>query len=123
MVPRTSFTTVNPLRFSRASVPARRAWAHDFTFTSTRSSGWITKSARVNDDFKILFDFFESHRHEVVGRSLATVPTELREKLTRFAEGRCTDEERAEMKKLLLEQPELIPLLVTETVALRQAPQ
>ena len=80
-----------------------------------------SETARVNDDFKILFEFFERHRQEVAGRDVATVPPDLREKLARFAEGRCSEEERAEMKQLLFEKPELIPLLVTETVALRQA--
>jgi hypothetical protein len=77
----------------------------------------------VNDDFEILFAFFERHRHEVAGREVATVPPELRERLARFAEGRCSEEERAQMKQLLFEQPELIPLLVTEAVALREAQQ
>ena len=73
----------------------------------------------MNDVFKILFEFFERHRSEVAGRELETVSTELREQLARFAAGRCTDEEREELKQLLFKQPELIPLLVTETVALR----
>ena len=75
----------------------------------------------MNDDFRILFEFFERHRLEVAGREVAAVPPDVREKLARFAEGRCSEEERAEMKQLLFEKPELIPLLVTETVALRQA--
>lgn len=87
----------------------------------SRSCVALTEAARVNDDFKILFEFFERHRREVGGRELEAIPPELREKLARFAEGRCSDEERAEMKQLLFENPQLIPLLVTETVALRQA--
>ncbi|HSP45271.1 MAG TPA: hypothetical protein VLO30_04710 [Chthoniobacterales bacterium] len=75
----------------------------------------------MNDDFKILLEFFAGDPSEVAGRAAATIPTELRGKITRFASGKCTEEERVEMKKLLQEQPELIPALVTETKALRQA--
>ncbi|HSV64037.1 MAG TPA: hypothetical protein VLH83_11890 [Chthoniobacterales bacterium] len=75
----------------------------------------------MNDDFKILLEFLEGDVSEVAGRSAATIPAELREKIARFASGKCTDEERVEMKKMLQEQPHLIPALVTETKALRQA--
>jgi hypothetical protein len=74
----------------------------------------------VNDDFKILLEFFDGDVQEVAGRSAAAIPTELREKIAKFASGKCTEEERVEMKKMLQEQPQLIPALVTETKALRQ---
>ena len=74
----------------------------------------------MNDDFKILLEFFDGDVQEVAGRSAATIPAELREKIAKFASGKCTEEERVEMKKLLQEQPQLIPALVTETKALRQ---
>jgi hypothetical protein len=74
----------------------------------------------VNDDFKILLEFFDGDVQEVAGRAAATLPTDLREKIAKFASGKCTEEERVEMKKLLQEQPQLIPALVTETKALRQ---
>ena len=74
----------------------------------------------MNDDFKILLEFFDGDVQEVAGRTVATIPTELREKIAKFASGKCTEEERVEMKKLLQEQPQLIPSLVTETKALRQ---
>ncbi len=77
----------------------------------------------VNDDFKILLEFFDGGVPEVAGRSVAAMPAELREKIAKFASGKCTEEERVEMKKLLQEQPELIPALVAETKALRQAPE
>ena len=77
----------------------------------------------MNDDFKILLEFFAGEAGEVGGREAATVPTEVREKIARFASGKCTEEERVEMKKLLQEKPQLIPALVTETKALRQAPE
>ena len=75
----------------------------------------------MNDDFKILLEFLDSDVREVGGRSAATIPAELKEKIARFASGKCTEEERVEMKKLLHEQPDLIPTLVAETMALRQA--
>jgi hypothetical protein len=76
----------------------------------------------VNDDFKILLEFFDGDAQEVAGRA-ATIPAELREKIAKFASGKCTEEERAELKKLLQEQPELIAALVTETRALREPPE
>jgi len=77
----------------------------------------------VNDDFKILLEFLEGDVSEVGGRSVATIPADVKEKIARFASGKCTEEERVEMKKMLQEQPNLIPALVTETKALRQAPE
>jgi hypothetical protein len=77
----------------------------------------------VNDDFKILLEFFDGDAQEVAGRTAATIPKELREKIAKFASGKCTEEERVEMKTLLQEQPHLIPALVTETRALRQSPE
>lgn len=74
----------------------------------------------MNDDFKILLEFFDGDVHEVIGRSAAPIPAELREKIARFASGKCTEEERVEMKKLLQGQPELVAALVTETRALRE---
>ena len=77
----------------------------------------------MNDDFKILLEFFDGDAQEVAGRVAATIPAELREKIAKFASGKCTEEERAEVKKLLQEQPNLIPTLVSETTALRESPQ
>lgn len=72
------------------------------------------------DDFKILLEFFDGDAQEVAGRAAATIPAELREKIAKFASGKCTEEERIELKKLLQEQPGLIATLVTETRALRE---
>jgi hypothetical protein len=77
----------------------------------------------VNDDFKILLEFFDGDAQEVAGRAVAAIPAELRERIAKFASGKCTEEERVEMKKLLQEQPTLISALVTETTALRQSPE
>jgi hypothetical protein len=77
----------------------------------------------VNDDFKILLEFFAGDAREVAGRAAASIPAELREKMAKFASGKCTEEERAELKKLLQEQPNLIATLVTETRALRESPE
>jgi hypothetical protein len=77
----------------------------------------------VNDDFKILLEFFDGDAQEVAGRAAATIPAGLREKIAKFASGKCTEEERVEIKKLLQEQPNLIATLVTETRALRESPE
>jgi len=73
----------------------------------------------VNDDFQILFELLEGRAQEVTGRAATTISPELREKIARFAAGTCSDEERDQMKELLREKPDLIPVLVTETRALR----
>ncbi len=73
----------------------------------------------MNDDFKILFQLLDGDFHEVAGRAVAAVPTELRDRIAKFAAGKCSEEEREPMKKLLREQPDLIPLLVNEIHALR----
>jgi hypothetical protein len=75
----------------------------------------------VNDDFKILFELLEDDLQEVAGRSATAIPADVKEKIARFASGKSTEEERVEMKKMLQEQPQLIPALVTETKALREA--
>ena len=75
----------------------------------------------MNDDFKVLFELLEASTEEVAGHAAVTISPDVHEKLVRFAGGRCTDEEREEMKQLLQQQPDLIPILVDETVALRQA--
>jgi hypothetical protein len=77
----------------------------------------------VNDDFKILLEFLDGDVSEVGGRSAATIPADVKEKIARFANGKSTEEERVEMKKMLQEQPHLIPALVIETKALRQTPE
>ena len=77
----------------------------------------------MNDDFKILLEFLEGDVQEVAGRSTVAIPADLKEKIARFASGKCTEEERVEMKKLLQKQPQLIPALVTEAKALRQPPE
>ena len=77
----------------------------------------------MNDDFKILLEFFDGEAGEVAGRAAEPIPTDLREKIARFASGKSTEEERVEMKKLLQEKPQLIPALVSETKALRQPPE
>ena len=73
----------------------------------------------VNDDFQILFELLEGPAQEVMGRAATTVPPELRERIAKFAAGTCSQEERDQMKKLLREKPDLIPVLAAETQALR----
>lgn len=73
----------------------------------------------MNDNFQILFELLEDPVQEVTGRAATTVPSELRERIARFAAGTCTEDERDQMKKLLREKPDLIPVLAVETRALR----
>ena len=73
----------------------------------------------MKDDFQILLEFLESDRPEVAGRAATTVSPDFREKLVKFAAGKCTEEERTQVKKLLQEQPHLISALARETLALR----
>ena len=73
----------------------------------------------VNDDFQILFELLEGRDQEVAGRAATTVPAELREKIAKFAAGTCSEEERDQMKQLLRNKPDLIPVLVMEARALR----
>ena len=75
----------------------------------------------MNDDFKILFEILEDRDQEVTGRVATAAPAELREKIARFAAGKCSEKEREQMKQLLREKPDLIPVLVMETRALRQS--
>lgn len=74
----------------------------------------------MNDDLTILFEILESEDREVTGRVATTVPPEFLEKIARFAAGKCSEEEREQMKTMLREKPDLIPVLVTETRTLRQ---
>lgn len=74
----------------------------------------------MNDDFDVLFGFLQDHEHEVSGRAAPVISPELREKISRFAAGESTDDERTEMKKVLQQDPALIPVLVSEVEAIRQ---
>ena len=60
----------------------------------------------MNDDLRILFEILEGRDQEVTGL---------------VATGKCSEEERDQMKKLSREKPDLIPALVMETHALRQS--
>ena|GEM_PF-1157070 len=65
--------------------------------------------------FKLAFDV----PVEVSGRAAVEVPQAMKDRLARFAAGATTEEEREEIKKLVLAQPELIPFLVEEVKRLR----
>ena len=66
-----------------------------------------------------MFELLEDRVQEVAGRAASKVSIELRERIARFAAGICPEEERDQMKKMLWENPDLIPVLVLETRALR----
>jgi hypothetical protein len=59
----------------------------------------------VTNDISILFGFLERFGSEVQGRAIAQPDPEMVEKLTRFADGTCTEEERLETSKLLQQNP------------------
>ncbi|MDQ6626320.1 MAG: hypothetical protein M3Y69_09335 [Verrucomicrobiota bacterium] len=44
----------------------------------------------------------------------------MRDLLARFAAGDCTEAERVQVKQLLDKKPDMVPLLVAETISLRQ---
>lgn len=73
----------------------------------------------MNDDFQILFELLEGPAQEVTGRIAAALPVDLRERIIRFAAGKCSEEERDQVKKLLREQPDLVSVLAAEVRALR----
>lgn len=73
----------------------------------------------MNDEFASLFRFLDARRGEVSGRAATVVTPDLRQNISRFAEGTATEEQRAQMKQLLQQQPELIPLLVEAVESLR----
>lgn len=74
----------------------------------------------VSNDFNVLFAFFGDREQEVAGRATPSVSSELREKISRFAAGQSSESERAEVKKVLHEEPALIAMLVSDVEAIRQ---
>ncbi len=73
----------------------------------------------MTDNFQLLFQLLEADRLEVTGRTASTISPELSKKIAKFAAGQCTEAEREEMKALLGENPDLIPVLAHEAKALR----
>jgi hypothetical protein len=88
-------------------------------FFAMEAFEFFSSHTLVNNDFQILFGLLENRDREVTGRVAAVLPTGIREEIARFAAGRCSEEERAQMKKLLREQPDLLDVLAAETQALR----
>ena len=52
--------------------------------------------------------------------NVSSMPASCDVKLTRFAAGECGEAERAEVKKLLQQRPDLLPLLVAKVRALNR---
>lgn len=75
------------------------------------------------DDFAPLFRLIENRTDEVSGRAHRPISPEIQKKLANLAAGRCTDEERRELIRLLEQQPDLIPALVREIKILRESPK
>jgi ribosomal protein S15P/S13E len=75
----------------------------------------------VNEDFDALFRFLEEHAEDVSGRAALDVSASLRQQLAKFAAGECNEQEREQLKTLLQNQPELIPILVKEVHTRRES--
>jgi hypothetical protein len=82
-----------------------------------------TTPTAVTDDLSLLFGLTAPSAREVVGRAGATISPEIQKLLAKLAAGRCTDEERRELIRLLEHQPDLIPVLVREIRILRESPK
>jgi hypothetical protein len=59
----------------------------------------------MNQDFKILIEFLDQFGVEAAGRELPEPKTETAHLLERFARGECTQEERAEVCRMLRLHP------------------
>lgn len=68
----------------------------------------------MKNPFQVLSDFLEHFGHDVQGRSLETLPVELRQQLHEFAQGRLGEQGRADLAALLKEQPQLVERLAAE---------
>jgi len=75
------------------------------------------------DDFTPLFRLIENRTDEVSGRADRPISPAIQKKLAKLAAGRCTDEERRELIRLLEQQPDLILALVREIKILRESPK
>lgn len=75
----------------------------------------------MKNDVQILFEILADPDQEVIGHAAPRVSAELQEQIAKFAAGTCSEKERDEVKKMLLQRPELIPLLARETRGLRQS--
>lgn len=58
-----------------------------------------------NDDLKTLFNFLDSFGPEAAGREHPQPQTEVASKLDRFAQGKCSERERAEVCEMLRVHP------------------
>ena len=73
----------------------------------------------MSDAFVILSRFLDRFTDDVEGRSVVEIPTDVRQKLARFASGELTETERNELVGLLQANPQWVPLLAREVKALR----
>lgn len=87
------------------------------------ASGQTHQPTAVTDELSLLFGLTEQFADEVVGRAGATISPVIQKLLAKLAAGRCTDEERRDLIRLLEHQPDLIPVLVREIRILRESPK
>ncbi len=74
------------------------------------------------DTFQILAGFLERFGDEVEGRELRDMPPEVGVKLRDFARGNLAEADRAELFKLLNENPAWLGRLAEEVKTLRSPP-
>ena len=87
------------------------------------ASGQTHQPTAVTDELSLLFGLTAQSAEEVVGRAGVTISPVIQKLLAKLAAGRCTDEERCELVRLLEHQPDLIPVLVREIRILRESPK
>ena len=75
------------------------------------------------DDFGIVFELLEKHTSEVGGRAVPDISRELRQELANLAAGNCNEEQRQGLIRVLVERPDLLPVLAQEIRKLRKLPQ
>jgi len=71
----------------------------------------------MSNTFEILSRFLERYSDEVEGRSLEEMPSEVRTKLSAFAQGSLSVAERGELAQLLKDNPRWISMLAQEVKA------
>jgi len=75
----------------------------------------------MNQDFKILIEFLDQFGVEAAGRELPEPKTETAVLLERFARGECSQEERAEVCRMLRLHPAWLRWLADRVKLAREA--
>jgi hypothetical protein len=79
-------------------------------------------SPLVKHEFETLVAFLDRFEHEVVGRTAEQEPAaEMQERLERFAEGECSENEREELCATIRDNPELVRWLAERVKRKRES--